>query len=522
MFRRPLSNLPKILLPRFLRDRWYLITQTILVITLASFLIGHFSHSSSAQEIPKKLTMFTSPDYPPYGYYVTSGSDRKIVGFDIDIANYIAKELKFDLELKESDFNGLIPSLQAKRADFVMAGMTPTTERKKNVDFSGIYYEARDTIVALKSNNLTETSALSSKKVGVQLGSIQEQNAKKIAEKVKGIDVKSLNKVPDLVQELRSKRIDAAIIEDTVAKGFTQSNPDLQFTVIPPEGESGSAIAFPKGSPLVPAFDRVITQMKTSGELEKLVTKWFSQSITPEASPSGSASPSPATSEPTSSGGLNLDFKRILPDLPFILAGVPITLAFTITSFILGLIWASILSLLKISKIKFLSWFAIAYTSVFRGTPMLLQIAIVYYATPQLTGYNIDPFQAGVLTFTLNSGAYMSETIRGGIQAVDRGQTEAALSLGVPYPTMMTDIIMPQALRNILPALVNETIGLLKDSSLVSTIGVVEVLRAAQIVGSNKYIYFEPLILAGLIYYILVMTLTYTASILERRLRKSD
>ena len=81
---------------------------------------------------------------------------------------------------------------------------------------------------------------------------------------------------------------------------------------------------------------------------------------------------------------------------------------------------------------------------------------------------------------------------------------------------------MPQALRNILPALVNETIGLLKDSSLVSTIGVVEVLRAAQIVGSNKYIYFEPLILAGLIYYVLVMTLTYTASILERRLRKSD
>ena len=156
--------------------------------------------------------------------------------------------------------------------------------------------------------------------------------------------------------------------------------------------------------------------MKSSGELEKLVTKWFSESIAPaaSASPSGSASPAPATSEPAPSGGLNLDFKRILPDIPFILAGIPITLAFTITSFILGLIWASILSLLKISKIKILSWFAIAYTSIFRGTPMLLQIAIVYYATPQLTGYNIDPFQAGVLTFTLNSGAYMSETIRGG------------------------------------------------------------------------------------------------------------
>jgi polar amino acid transport system substrate-binding protein len=332
--------------------------------------------------------------------------------------------------------------------------------------------------------------------------------------------------VPDLVQELRSKRLDAAIIEDTVAKGFVQANPDLEFNVIPPEGESGSAIAFPKGSPLVTAFSGVIDQMKSNGELGRLVNAWFGQTIAPEAkgSPSPGAAPSPAVSpaNPGSSEGLNLDFRRIVPDLPFILAGIPITLAFTLTSFFLGLIWASILSLFKTSKVKLLPWFAIVYTSIFRGTPMLLQIAIVYYATPQLTGYNIGPFQAGVLTFTLNSGAYMSETIRGGIQAVDPGQTEAALSLGVPYPTMMADIIMPQALRNILPALVNETIGLLKDSSLVSTIGVVEVLRAAQIVGSNKYIYFEPLLLAGVIYYALVMGLTYAASILERRLKKGD
>ena len=116
----------------------------------------------------------------------------------------------------------------------------------------------------------------------------------------------------------------------------------------------------------------------------------------------------------------------------------------------------------------------------------------------------------------------MSETIRAGIQAVDKGQTEAALTLGVPYPLLMWDIVLPQALKNILPALVNETIALLKDSSLVSTIGVVEILRSAQIVGANKYIYFEPLILAGLIYYILVMGLTYTASILEKRLRRSE
>lgn len=217
-----------------------------------------------------------------------------------------------------------------------------------------------------------------------------------------------------------------------------------------------------------------------------------------------------------------IDFSRILPDIPFILSGIPQTLLFTLTSVFFGLIWATVLSLFKISGIKPLYWFSVVYTSIFRGTPLLLQLSLIYFATPQLIGYDISPLQAGVFTFSLNSGAYMSETIRAGIQAVDRGQAEAAMSLGVPYPRMMWDIILPQALKNILPALVNETIALLKDSSLVSTIGVVEILRSAQIVGANKYIYFEPLIIAGVIYYILVMALTYVASILEKRLRRSE
>jgi polar amino acid transport system substrate-binding protein len=411
----------------------------------------------------------------------------------------------------ESDFNGLIPALQANRADFVMAGMTPTPERRKNVDFSIIYYEAKDTIVAPKKSNIRQIQDLAGKKIGVQLGTIQEQNAKKISEKVSGIELKQLNRVPEVIQEIKSGRIDGAIVEDTVARGFAQANPELEFNVIPPQQESGSAIAFPKGSQLVEPFNQVLQQMKDKGELQKLATKWFSQTTATET-----------TSTPAAKGGLNLDFRRILPDIPFILKGIPLTLLFTLLSVFLGLIWGTILSLCKITGIKPLVWVANAYTSIFRGTPLLLQLALVYYATPQLTGYDISALEAGVLTFTLNSGAYMSETIRGGIQAVDKGQTEAALSMGVPYRLMMWDIILPQALKNILPALVNETIGLLKDSALVSTIGVVEILRSAQIVGANKYIYFEPLLFAGLIYYVLVMGLTKGASVLERRLRQSE
>ena len=124
-----------------------------------------------------------------------------------------------------------------------------------------------------------------------------------------------------------------------------------------------------------------------------------------------------------------------------------VTLQFTAISAVLGFLWGVVLSLFKISTFKPLVWLATAYTSIFRGTPLLLQIALVYYATPQLIGYNIPALLAGVITFTLNSGAYISETIRGGILAVDKGQREAALSLGIPYKPMMSDIILPQAIK---------------------------------------------------------------------------
>ncbi|HEY9872566.1 MAG TPA: ABC transporter substrate-binding protein/permease [Candidatus Obscuribacterales bacterium] len=449
----------------------------------------------------QKLVMFTSADYPPYEFRDTATGKNEIIGFDVDIANYITQKLGYKFEVRDTDFNGLIPALQSRRADFVMAGMTPTPERQRNLDFSDIYYEAKNTIVAKKGSNLTKPEDLAGKKVGVQLGTIQEKEANKY----KGVTIVPLNKTGEIIQEIKSNRISAAIIENTTAQGFIANNPDLEFNTILSTEASGSAIAFPKGSELVDDFNRVLKQMKDSGEIERLAKKWFENNGKPETASSG-----------------NLSFAKIAPSIPYILEGILITLQFTAISAFLGFIWGTVLSLFKISTIKPLLWFGTAYTSIFRGTPLLLQLALVYYATPQLTGYDISALAAGVITFTLNSGAYISETIRAGILAVDKGQREAALSLGVPYRPMMLDIILPQGLKNILPALVNESIALLKDSALVSTIGVADLLRRAQIVGSEKYIYFEPLLFAGAIYYLMVMALTWGGYALERRLQRSS
>lgn len=226
---------------------------------------------SPAASPSETLVMATSADYPPYEFIDTSGGEEKIVGFDVDIATYITSQLGYGLEINNIDFNGLIPALQSGRADFVMAGMTPTDERKQNADFSQIYYEAKNTIVAKVGSNLTDAASLSGKRVGVQLGSIQEGAAKEI----QGANVIPLNRINEIIQELKAGRIDAAIVEDTVATGYIEANPDLEFNTIPNDGPSGSAIAFPKGSELVAKFDPILQQMLSSGEIENLVTKWF-------------------------------------------------------------------------------------------------------------------------------------------------------------------------------------------------------------------------------------------------------
>ena len=188
----------------------------------------------------------------------------------------------------------------------------------------------------------------------------------------------------------------------------------------------------------------------------------------------------------------------------------------------LGFVLGVLLSLIKISKCRPLNWFGTFYTSIFRGTPLLVQLCIVHFGLPQLTGMTLTTMQSGVLTFSLNSAAYISEIFRGGINGVDKGQYEAAMSLGVGYRDMMKDIILPQAVKHILPSLVNEVISLLKESSILSYIGAVELLRAADQITVLTFRFFEPYLVIAVIYYILVMILSMVASRLERWVNRSD
>lgn len=229
--------------------------------------------SNGSGEEKKVLKMATSADYPPFEYVDTAkGSD--IIGFDVDLVNALAEKTGYEVEIQDMDFNSLIPALQAKQIDLVLAGMSPTPDREKNVDFTDIYYTTNHNIVSLKDHEIKSIEELEGKKVGVQLGSIQEGQAKEIAKKV-NITIENRNKISDLIQELKSGRIDAAIIESIVAKGYFAKDKTLAGFTMNAGEEAGSAVAFQKGSPYTAEFNEALKEMKENGELEELVNKWF-------------------------------------------------------------------------------------------------------------------------------------------------------------------------------------------------------------------------------------------------------
>lgn len=252
----------------------FLSVSLALILIVSIFTACSKGGNAGSDSKKKVLVMGTSADYKPYEY-VDAKKSEDIIGFDIDVMNYISKELGYKVKIKDMDFGGLLASLEAGKVDFIMAGMTPTAERKKNADFTDIYFVAKNVIISKESSNIKTLQDLKGKKVGVQTGSIQEEKAKDLQKQV-SFQSEGRDRVPELIQEIQAGRFDAIILEDTVAKGYLEKNKELKSVEIPEAtDEAGSAIALPKNSDKTAEFNKVIKKMKENGEMDKLVKKWF-------------------------------------------------------------------------------------------------------------------------------------------------------------------------------------------------------------------------------------------------------
>lgn len=215
-------------------------------------------------------------------------------------------------------------------------------------------------------------------------------------------------------------------------------------------------------------------------------------------------------------------------NLWFMAKGAGMSILLASFAVVFGMILGTLGAAAKISKYRILRFLGTCYVELFRGTPMLLQILFFFLGVPviftAITGTNLrmDPYIVGGVALSLNSGAYSTELIRSGINGVDKGQFEAAESIGLNYVQTMRFVILPQAFKRIVPPLISEYITLIKDSSLISCIGAVELLYTAQTLGAIHYNYLVPLTCASLMYLILTLTVSFFARKLERRLAISD
>ncbi|AWR87138.1 amino acid ABC transporter permease [Meiothermus taiwanensis] len=212
-----------------------------------------------------------------------------------------------------------------------------------------------------------------------------------------------------------------------------------------------------------------------------------------------------------------MDFGLIRESLPFLLQGAWVTLRITALSLLFGILLGTLVALARMSPIRWLSGLTLGYIELLRGTPLLVQIFLIFFGIPQLTQQQINEFVAGVIAFSINSSAYVAEILRAGIQSIPKGQREAALSLGFSPTQTLRYIILPQAFTRVIPPLVNEGITLLKNSSLLSAIAVVELTRAGQLISARTFKPFEMYLAVSLIYLVMTLVLSFVARQLERR-----
>lgn len=473
-----------------------------LLISSAMVYINPTAHAEQDQTWEKikergELRVGLSADYAPMEFEHTVNGKTEYAGVDIDLAKKIAKDNNLKLKIVNMSFDSLLGGLKTGKIDIIISGMTSTPERKKQVDFSDSYMMTKNIMLVKKDkvNEYKDIKDFNNKKVGAQKGTEQEKIAQT---EIENASITSLSRLPDVILALKSGKVEGAVVEKPVAEAYLKQNPKLGISNVKfNEEEKDTVIAVPKDSPkLLSQINKTIKEVKDKGLIDKYMTN--------------------------AANAMNDDSGFISKYGSFFLKGIKITILISLIGVALGSILGAFVALMKLSKIKVISWIASIYIEILRGTPMLVQVFIVFFGITAALGLDISALVCGTIALVINSSAYIAEIIRAGINAVDKGQMEAARSLGLNYRQTMKSVIMPQAIKNILPALGNEFVTLIKESSIVSTIGVGEIMFNAQVVQGISFDPFTPLLVAAALYFVLTFVLTRIMNMIEGRLNASD
>lgn len=443
------------------------------------------------------LRVGTDATYPP----LESMEDGDFKGFEMDLARAIARELNVRPEFINTPFDAIFPSLQNGSFDVVISSVTITPERSATMLFSDPYLTAGQMIAVRNgTQGIDKPEDLRGKRVGVQIGTTAQTDF----EKREGVEVIVYNTIDLAMLDLRNQRIDAVVSDAPVLKyKILQSFGDLQTVGRRFTDEKFGVVLAQESNDLRRAVNAALWRLVENGEYDRLHRQWFGEA---------------AEQETTKKITRAFDFELIRRIWPMFVAGAWMTAKLAFLSLLLGLPIGLLLALARVQPLRILSIPAAIYVELIRGTPLLVQVLFIYFVLPS---YNIrlSAFTSGIIALTLNCAAYIAEIFRAGIISIDVGQMEAARSLGMSYRQAMRRIILPQTFRRVVPPLTNEGIALLKDSSLVSLMGLMELTRVGQDQASR---YAAPLTvwpMVAIFYLLLTFPLTRIAEYLERRWR---
>lgn len=466
------------------------------VLLLFSFFFG--SKQSIAADDSGKYIIGTDTTYAPFEFEDEEGN---FVGIDMDLLEAIANDQGFEYELRILGFNAAVQALESNQVDGVIAGMSITDERKKSFDFSEAYYASGSQFAVLGDSEIDSLEDLEGETVAVKTGTTGFDVAERLSKEY-GFKLSAFEDSVNMYEDMKAGN-SVAVVEDYPVMLYASATGRIDLKFIGEQeaiAENGFAVNKDQNAELLQMFNDGLANIQASGEYEEIIAGYLGEEALGEKAESESI------------------LTQFINNSETLFKGLWRTTWLAFVSFFIALVFGILIGLMRTSQSVLFKILAQFYIDIMRGSPLIVLAFFIYFGIPQMTGLKFGSNLAGIITLSLNATAYIAEIVRGGIQAVDEGQVEAGKSLGLPNSVTMRRIIMPQAARISMPSLINQFVITLKDTSILSVIGIAELTQTGKIIIARTYQSGSIWLIIGLMYIVLITILTRISNRLEKEL----
>lgn len=459
-------------------------------------------------EAKQTLVVATEATFPPYEFY----RGNEIVGIDMDILREIARRNKLHFQIEDMSFDSLITAVQTGKVDLVASGLTVSPDRARQVAFTRSYANARQVVIVPENSPITGREDLRHCRLGVQHGSTGDMYVSEHIGEAERFTNGAL-----AVAAMNAGKLDAVVLDNAPAENHVAGSKGLK--ILPePLVEEEYAMAVSKSRPeLLEMLNKSLAELEADGTLARITESYMKDN-----KPENTAEAHRAWARLKE----NFHTNFIKNDRwTYLVKGFWVTIEISAAAALMGILLGFLIGVIRSTadqtgKLRFLNALCRLYLTVVRGTPVVVQLLIIYFVI--FGSVDISKVLVAIVAFGLNSAAYVAEIVRSGIMSVDPGQMEAGRSLGLGYGTTMRNVILPQAFKNVLPALGNEFIVLLKETSICGYIALQDLTKGGDIIRSQTYDAFLPLLAVALVYLSLVVLLSHLLKKLEIRLKKNE